>query len=117
MAEKRTSYLDNALIWLGAAIGLAEILSGTYLAPLGFTKGILSIVIGHVIGCVLLFLAGYIGGQTRKSAMQTVTLSFGQKGSYLFAFLNVLQLIGWTAIMIYDGSLAANGIFATGHAL
>lgn len=117
MAEKRTSYLDNTLIWLGASVSLAEILSGTYLAPLGFAKGILSIIIGHVIGCALLFLAGYIGGQTRKSAMQTVTLSFGQKGSYLFAFLNVLQLIGWTAIMIYDGSLAADGIFATGHAL
>lgn len=117
MAEKRTTYLDNTLIWLGASVSLAEILSGTYLAPLGFAKGILSILIGHVIGCALLFLAGYIGGQTRKSAMQTVTLSFGQKGSYLFAFLNVLQLIGWTAIMIYDGSLAADGIFATGHAL
>lgn len=102
---------------MGASIGLAEILSGTYLAPLGFAKGILSIVIGHIIGCILLFLAGYIGGMTRKSAMQTVTFSFGQKGSYLFAFLNVLQLIGWTAIMIYDGSLAANGIFATGHGI
>ena len=117
MTERRTSNFDNALIWLGASIGLAEILSGTYLAPLGFTKGILSIVIGHVIGCALLYLAGYIGGQTRKSAMQTVTLSFGQKGSFLFAFLNVLQLIGWTAIMIYDGSLAANGIFNTAHGI
>ena len=117
MAERKTTILDNALIWMGASVSLAEILSGTYLAPLGFAKGILSIVIGHIIGCILLFLAGYIGGMTRKSAMQTVTFSFGQKGSYLFAFLNVLQLIGWTAIMIYDGSLAADGIFATGHGI
>lgn len=112
---KKTSVFDNALIWFGAAVGLAEILSGTYLAPLGFARGTLSIVIGHIIGCLLLFLAGLIGGRTGMSAMETVTLSFGSKGAYLFAFLNVLQLVGWTAIMIYDGALAANGVFACGH--
>ena len=115
MEEKRTSIFENALIWFGAAVGLAEILSGTFLTPLGFQKGLLSIVIGHVIGCFLLFLAGYIGGKKRMSAMQTVTLSFGGKGAFLFAFLNVLQLVGWTAIMIYDGALAADGVFAVGH--
>ncbi|MBR2188519.1 MAG: putative hydroxymethylpyrimidine transporter CytX [Eubacterium sp.] len=113
--NKRTSVLDNAMIWFGAAVGLAEIMSGTYLAPLGFKKGLLSIIIGHVIGCILLFLAGCIGGKTRKSAMETVTRSFGSKGAYLFAFLNVLQLVGWTAIMIYDGALAAGGVLALGR--
>ena len=42
-------------------------------------------------------------------------MSFGQKGSLLFAFLNVLQLVGWTAIMIYDGAIAASGIFDVSH--
>ena len=42
-------------------------------------------------------------------------MSFGQKGGLLFAFLNVLQLVGWTAIMIYDGALAIGGIFDGGH--
>lgn len=42
-------------------------------------------------------------------------MSFGQKGGLLFAALNVLQLVGWTAIMIYDGALAAGGIFSAGH--
>ena len=37
-------------------------------------------------------------------------MSFGQKGRILFAVLNVLQLVGWTAIMIYDGALAADGV-------
>ena len=46
--------------------------------------------------------------------METVKMSFGSQGGLLFAALNVLQLTGWTAIMIYDGALAANGIFATG---
>lgn len=114
MTEKRTSIFDNALIWFGAGVSLAEILTGTFLAPLGFSKGLLSIIVGHVIGCFLLFLAGYMGGKKRMSAMETVTLSFGGKGAFLFAILNVLQLVGWTAIMIYDGALAANGALACG---
>ena len=77
MEVKRTSLWDNGLIWFGAGVSIAEILTGTYLAPLGFAKGILAILIGHLIGCVLLFLAGVIGGRSRRSAMETVKMSFG----------------------------------------
>ncbi len=115
MSEKRTSLFENGLIWFGAAVSIAEIITGTYFAPLGFAKGALAIVIGHIIGCVLLFLAGTIGGKVRKSAMETVKMSFGEKGSYIFAFLNIVQLIGWTGIMIYDGAIAANGIWGVGN--
>lgn len=115
MDTKRTSLFDNGLIWFGAGVSIAEILTGTYLAPLGFSKGLQAIIVGHIIGCLMLFLAGVIGGKVRKSAMETVKMSFGQKGSLLFAFLNVLQLVGWTAIMIYDGALAANGALNIGR--
>ena len=115
MEEKRTSVFENGLIWFGAGVSIAEILTGTYFAPLGFGKGLLAIIIGHIIGCAMLFLAGLIGGRARKSAMETVKMSFGQKGSLLFSLLNILQLVGWTAIMIYDGALAANGVFAAGE--
>lgn len=112
---KKTSTFQNALIWFGAGVSLAEILTGTYFAPLGMAKGFAAVVIGHVIGCVMMLLAGLIGGRTGRSAMETVKMSFGQKGGVLFAFLNVLQLVGWTAIMIYDGALAIGGIFDVGH--
>ena len=115
MEEKRTSIFENGLIWFGAGVSIAEILTGTYLAPLGFSKGLTAIIVGHIIGCFMLFLAGVIGGKVRKSAMETVKMSFGQKGSLLFSVLNVLQLVGWTAIMIYDGALAADGIVSTGR--
>ena len=78
-------------------------------------KGNPAIIIGHLIGCGLLFLAGLIGAKTKKSAMETVKISFGEKGSIIFAVLNVIQLAGWTAIMIYDGAVSANGIFGTGR--
>lgn len=114
MKERRTSVFENGLIWFGAAVSIAEILTGTYFAPLGFAKGLLAILLGHIIGCAMLFLAGLIGGKTRKSAMETTKMSFGSKGALLFALLNFVQLVGWTGIMIYDGALAANGIFAVG---
>lgn len=113
--NKRTSVFENSLIWFGAAVSIAEILTGTYFASLGFLKGILAIVLGHIIGCGLLFLAGLIGAKTEKSAMETVKMSFGNKGSLFFAILNVLQLVGWTGIMIYDGALATQGILNIGH--
>ena len=112
---KKTSSFQNSLIWFGAAVSIAEILTGTYFAPLGFTKGLLAILVGHVIGCAMFFFAGLIGGRTGRSAMETVKMSFGQKGGLLFALLNVLQLVGWTAIMIYDGALAADGVMHTGR--
>lgn len=111
---KKTSTFQNGLIWFGAGVSLAEILTGTAFAPLGMAKGFAAIVAGHIIGCAMLFLAGLIGGRTERSAMETVKMSFGQKGGLLFAFLNVLQLVGWTAIMIYDGALAIGGIFDVG---
>lgn len=114
MGTKRTSVYENGLIWFGAGVSIAEILTGTYLAPLGLQRGLAAIIIGHVIGCCMMFFAGLIGARMRKSAMETVKMSFGQKGGLLFAVLNVLQLVGWTAIMIYDGALAADGIFHTG---
>ena len=112
--EKRTSLFENGLIWFGAGVSIAEIITGTYLAPLGFGKGIAAVIIGHIIGCFMIFCAGVIGGKVRKSSMETVKMSFGQKGSLLFSILNVLQLVGWTSIMIYDGALAANGVWDTG---
>lgn len=109
--EKRTSLLESGLLWFGAAVSIAEILSGTLLAPLGITKALMAIVIGHFIGGVILFLAGYMGAKTGMGAMDTVKLGFGRKGATFFAVLNMIQLVGWGAIMIFDGAMAAEAVF------
>ncbi len=113
--NKKISVFENSLIWFGAAVSIAEILTGTYFASLGFLKGLFAIVLGHIVGCILLFLAGMIGAKTQKSAMDTVKISFGTKGGIFFAILNILQLFGWTGIMIYDGASATQGILPIGH--
>lgn len=117
MKKTKTSLFDNGLIWFGAGVSIAEIITGTYFAPLGFKKGLLAIVLGHIIGCGFMFLAGVIGGRTQRSSMETVKMSFGKMGSYIFAILNIIQLVGWTGIMIYDGAIAANGIWNISRAI
>ncbi len=114
MEKAKTSNLSSALIWFGAAVSIAEILTGTLFAPLGFAKGLLAIITGHIIGCTLFFFAGLIGGKTGKSAMETVRISFGQKGAILFSLLNVLQLVGWTAVMVISGAQGAQLVVPLG---
>lgn len=95
-------------LWFGAAVSIAEILTGGLVAPLGFKNGLLAIIIGHTIGCGLLVLCGFIGSKERIPAIMSTRISFGVYGTYLFSILNVLQLIGWTAVMIIMGSRSVN---------
>jgi putative hydroxymethylpyrimidine transporter CytX len=97
-------------LWFGAAVSIAEILTGGLLAPLGFQSGLTAIVIGHVAGTIILMLGGIIGTQERIPAIVSTRISFGVYGSYLFSVLNVLQLVGWTAVMIVAAARSANEI-------
>ena len=106
MKDTHITQPQFAMIWFGAALSIAEIMTGTYLAPLGLTQGLYAIILGHIIGGILLFGAGLIGGRLRQGSMNTTAFSFGPLGAKGFAFLNMLQLIGWTSIMIYDAMLA-----------
>ena len=117
MNTVRTSATTNGLLWFGAGISIAEILTGMLLAPLGLMKGMAAILIGHIIGGAVMYYAGLIGARTRKSAMETVAISFGHKGALLFAGLNVVQLIGWTAVMIASAAAAANTIVPGGTSM
>ena len=114
---KKTSVFENGLIWFGAAISIAEILTGTYYAPMGFKNGFIAILIGHLIGFIFLYLSGLIGALSKRSAMETTKLTFGSKGGKIFSLLNFLQLLGWTAIMIYDGASSSSEVFSFGHNL
>ena len=117
MSENKTSVFSNGLLWFGAGISIAEILTGMLLAPLGLAKGLLAILIGHVIGGAVMFGAGLIGGRTGKSAMETGAISFGHQGARLFAGLNVIQLIGGTAVMIASAAAAANTLSGMGSSV
>lgn len=112
---KRSNLFGHGLLWFGAGVSIAEILTGTYLAPLGWEAGMTAIVLGHLIGGVLFFLTGLVSARSGKSAMEAVKMAYGRYGGAFFAMLNVLQLVGWTGIMIYDGALSATAIWPIGN--
>ncbi|WP_353095171.1 putative hydroxymethylpyrimidine transporter CytX [Tissierella praeacuta] len=108
--NQQMSTFSQILLWFGAAISIAEIMTGALLAPLGLTQGIWAIIIGHIIGGAILFPAGLIGAKTGLSSAESIRISFGKYGSFGFSWVNILQLLGWTAIMIVNGAKAFDGI-------
>lgn len=115
MQEKaKTTVFGNSLIWFGAAISIAEILTGTLFAPLGFQKALLAIVLGHILGGFLFYFAGSIGARYSKTAMDTAKLTFGDFGGKIFAGFNLIQLLGWTAVMIASGAQTGAACNITG---
>ncbi len=107
---QKTSVLGNSLIWFGAAVSIAEILTGALMAQQGFVTALTAILAGHLVGCTLLFFAGWIGAKHHVSAMEAVKCSFGTAGGGFFAILNLTQLLGWSAVMIAAGAYSAHGI-------
>ena len=108
--KESLSSFNLSILWFGAAISLAEILTGALIAPLGLFKGLMAIFIGHVVGCIIFVMAGHIGAKEQLPAIETTRLSFGNLGAPFFAVLNIIQLIGWTGVMIANGTAAMGSL-------
>ena len=94
-----------------AAVSIAEIEAGSALAPAaaggrGWTVAA-AILCGPLVGGALLFLAMLLGARTRRGGMDCAKVPFGRAGGGFFAALNLLQLVGWTAVMVAQGAGAA----------
>ncbi len=105
-SERNLNGIDYFLLWAGVAISLAEIWAGGFLAPMGFWAGFWAIVLGHMIGNTFMALGGVIGSHYGITSMVSVRPAFGIRGSYLPAVFNIIQLIGWAAIMLIIGGRA-----------
>jgi len=108
--NEKLGFWTFAFLWFGAAVSIAEILTGGLIAPLGFKIGLIVILLGHLIGTGILILGGIIGTREKIPAITSTSISFGVYGSYLFSILNILQLIGWTAVMIKAAASSVNTI-------
>lgn len=98
---------DFFLLWSGAAISLSEIWAGGLLLPLGFVGGLIAILLGHIIGNTPMATSGLIGSRHGVPAIVSTRGALGNRGSFLPAVLNVIQLVGWTAVMLWIGGRAA----------
>src|SRR3989338_3367580 len=104
--KKQISGISLFTLWFGAAVSLAEMMTGSLIAPFGLRNGIVVILLGHLVGGLFLSLAGYIGFRERKSTLESSRFSLGVRGSYIISILNIVQLIGWTAIMLIQAAKA-----------
>ncbi len=112
-AEKRIfSFLDIFAIWFGAGISIAEFWAGALLTPaLPLINAIIVIILGHIIGNLVMAGIAVQGWETGVPTMVITRGALGIKGSLLPSWLNYLQLIGWTAIMLIVGAKAMDAIF------
>ncbi len=101
------SGLDTGLLWGNLGISLLVLFTGTFLAGLGLQRALLAVVVGAVLGCALLGLAGLIGFERRVPGMVLLRAPLGERGSYAPTTLNVLQNLGWAVFELYVMSLAA----------
>ncbi len=108
--NNKLSFWNLVFLWCGAAISIAEILTGGFIAPLGFKLGLTAILVGHLIGTTIFVLGGIIGIREEIPSITSTRISFGLYGTYLFSILNVLQLVGWTAVMIKSAASSLNAI-------
>lgn len=104
--SKKIGFFNMTALWFGAAVSLSEMMTGGLLSSAGLKKGIAGILIGHLIGAVILAIGAYIGAKSKLAAMESTTNSFGVYGTKLLSLLNVVQLIGWTTVMIIMGARA-----------
>ena len=99
--ERNLKEWDYFLLWAGAAISLSEIWAGGLLVSFGLLAGLGLILLGHLIGNTPLALGGLIGSRHGVPAIVGTRGALGNRGSILPAVLNVVQLVGWTAVMLW----------------
>jgi nucleobase:cation symporter-1, NCS1 family len=101
------SGLDVGLLWSNLGISLLVLFTGSFLAGLGLQRALLAVVVGAVLGCALLGLAGLIGFERRVPGMVLLRAPLGERGSYAPSLLNIAQNLGWAVFELYVMSLAA----------
>ncbi|MGH2635996.1 MAG: putative hydroxymethylpyrimidine transporter CytX [Actinomycetota bacterium] len=113
--DRRTlSGLDLAVLWGDLSVGLLVMVTGALLVPaLGLGSALLAIVVGSVIGCVPLALVALAGERERVPTMVLLRPVLGARGSFLPSALNVVQLVGWTAVEFWAMGEVANVASAT----
>ncbi|MGZ8637395.1 MAG: cytosine permease, partial [Actinomycetota bacterium] len=108
--DRRTlSGLDLAVLWGDLSVGLLVMVTGALLVPaLGLARALAAIVIGSVIGCVPLALVALAGTRERVPTMVLLRPVLGARGSFAPSALNVVQLVGWTAVEFWAMGEVAN---------
>jgi nucleobase:cation symporter-1, NCS1 family len=100
---------DLAILWGDLGVGVLVLVAGALLVPaLGFWSALVAIVVGSVIGCSLLALAAAAGADHGVPTMVLFRPVLGIRGSWAPSVINVVQLVGWTAVELWAMSYVAD---------
>ena len=108
--ERRTlGGLDLGILWFDLSVGLLVMVTGALLVPaLGLPMALLAIAVGSLIGCVPLALVALAGEREGVPTMVLLRPLLGERGSFVPSALNVIQLVGWTAVEFWVMGEVAN---------
>jgi nucleobase:cation symporter-1, NCS1 family len=108
-SERKLSGLDLAVLWGDLSVGFLVIVTGALLVPaMGLPRALLAIVVGSLIGCIPLVLVAIAGEREGVPGMVLFRPVLGLRGSFLPSALNLLQLVGWTAVEFWAMAAVAN---------
>jgi nucleobase:cation symporter-1, NCS1 family len=109
--ERKLGFLDFFVLWGSLGAGLLVMLAGTLLVPrLGLGAALVAIVIGTLLGNLLLLVPAVMGSEYGIPTMVALRPTLGIRGSYLPSFVNVIQLVGWTAFELIIMTTAASAV-------
>lgn len=98
--ERRKSWINLAVIWIGIAVVMSAIFRGMMIG-LGLGK-ISSVIVSYLLGEAILIgmmgLTGYIGARTGFSTPLIANFSFGRIGAVLISLSIAFSLIGWFGV-------------------
>jgi len=110
--ERRTlSSLDLAVLWGDLSVGLLVIVTGALLVTafgMSLPQALLAIVVGGAIGCVPLALVAHAGQREGVPTMVLFRAVLGERGSFVASAVNLVQLVGWTAVEFWAIAQVAN---------
>ncbi len=105
--------LDLGVLWFDLSIGLLVMVTGALLVPaLGLGDALLAIAVGSAVGCVPLALVALAGQREGVPTMVLLRPVLGARGSAVPSVLNVIQLVGWTAVEFWVMGEVANVVSA-----
>jgi putative hydroxymethylpyrimidine transporter CytX len=109
-AERRVlGGLDLAVLWGDLSVGLLVMVTGALLVPaMGLRTAVLAIVVGSALGCAALALVGVAGEREGVPTMVLLRPVLGARGSFAPSALNLVQLVGWTAVEFWAMGTVAN---------
>lgn len=108
-SERTLTTRDLAILWGDLGVGVLVLVAGALLVPaLGFWSAFAAIVVGSIIGCALLALGAAAGADHGVPTMVLFRPVLGIRGSWAPSVINVVQLIGWTAVELWAMSYVAD---------